>query len=69
MQVLKVHLCLFILFQESRESQVSSAAAASDEQGQGPLFSDRTDQTDKTITRYHPSINEDLGKVDKGIGF
>ncbi|KAK2557238.1 Centrosomal protein of 131 kDa [Acropora cervicornis] len=36
---------------ESRESQVSSAvASASEEQGSGALFSDRTDDTDKTIT-------------------
>lgn len=38
------------LFQESRESQVSAAASAADEQATGPLFSDRTDDTDKTIT-------------------
>ena len=38
--------------QESRESQVSAAASAADEQATGPLFSDRTDDTDKTITRY-----------------
>ena len=38
-----------ISFQESRESQVSSAAASDN---QAPLFSDRTDETDKTITRY-----------------
>ncbi|KAJ7372675.1 hypothetical protein OS493_017948 [Desmophyllum pertusum] len=39
------------LFQESRESQASTAASAADEQAPGPLFSDRTDDTDKTITR------------------
>lgn len=38
------------LFQESRESQVSTAAATSDELAAGPLFSDRTDDTDKIIT-------------------
>lgn len=38
-----------ISFQESRESQVSSAAASDN---QAPLFSDRTDETDKTLTRY-----------------
>lgn len=39
------------LFQESRESQVSSAVvSASEEQGSGALFSDRTDDTDKTMT-------------------
>ncbi|PFX32011.1 centrosomal protein of 131 kDa-like [Stylophora pistillata] len=37
------------LFQESRESQVSAAAATSDEQATGALFSDRTDDTDKTL--------------------
>ena len=31
---------------------MSSTAAASDDQAKEPLFSDRTDQTDKTITRY-----------------
>lgn len=38
------------LFQESRESQVSTAAATSDELAAGPLFSDCTDDTDKIIT-------------------
>lgn len=42
-----------ISFQESRESQVSSAAASDN---QAPLFSDRTDETDKTITRYQNVI-------------
>lgn len=42
-----------ISFQESRESQVSSAAASDN---QTPLFSDRTDETDKTITRYQNVI-------------
>ena len=37
-----------ISFQESRESQVSSSAPSDN---QAPLFSDRTDETDKTITR------------------
>ena len=32
---------------------MSSAGSAADEQATGPLFSDRTDNTDKTITRYH----------------
>jgi len=31
---------------------VSAAASAVDEQATGPLFSDRTEDTDKTITRY-----------------
>lgn len=31
---------------------MSAAASAADEQASGPLFSDRTDDTDKTITRY-----------------
>ena len=43
---------MFYLLQESRESQVSTAAATSDELAAGPLFSDRTDDTDKIITRY-----------------
>ncbi|KAL9956558.1 hypothetical protein ACROYT_G038050 [Oculina patagonica] len=39
------------LFQESRGSQVSAATSAADEQATaGPLFSDCTDDTDKTIT-------------------
>ena len=42
-----------ISFQESRESQVSSAAPSDN---QAPLFSDRTDETDKTITRYQNVI-------------
>lgn len=43
---------MFYLLQESRESQASTAAATSDELVAGPLFSDRTDDTDKIITRY-----------------
>ena len=42
-----------ISFQESRESQVSSSAPSDN---QAPLFSDRTDETDKTITRYQNVI-------------
>ena len=38
---------------------MTSAAATSDDQTPGPLFSDRTDQTDKTITRYHPRMDKD----------
>ena len=45
-------LCFAFYSQESRESQVSAAASAVDEQATGPLFSDRTEDTDKTITRY-----------------
>ena len=38
---------------------MSAAASAADEQVAGPLFSDRTDDTDKTITRYSvPSHKE-----------
>ena len=50
----------WILLQESRESQVSSTAAVDN---QAPLFSDRTDETDKTITRYGPTINEDVLQI------
>ena len=38
---------------------MSAAASAADEPATGPLFSDRTDDTDKTITRYSvPSHKE-----------
>ncbi|XP_073245130.1 centrosomal protein of 131 kDa-like isoform X1 [Porites lutea] len=41
------------LFQESRESQVSSSAPSDN---QAPLFSDRTDETDKTITSSQAGV-------------
>lgn len=64
-----LHLCSAFYSQESRESQVSAAASAADEQATGPLFSDRTDDTDKTITRYsvpsHMEANALLGIIFK----
>lgn len=53
-----MQLCFVFYSQESRESQVSAAASATDEQAAGPLFSDRTDDTDKTITRYSVPSHE-----------
>lgn len=53
-----MQLCFAFYSQESRESQVSAAASATDEQATGPLFSDRTDDTDKTITRYSVPSHE-----------
>lgn len=48
---------------------MSAAASAADEQATGPLFSDRTDDTDKTITRYsvpsHMEANALLGIIFK----
>ena len=37
---------------------MSAAASATDEPATGPLFSDRTDDTDKTITRYTCTISQ-----------
>ena len=46
---------------------MSAAASAADEQTTGLLFSDRTDDTDKTITRYsvasHKETNALLGII------
>lgn len=53
-----MQLCFAFYSQESRESQVSAAVSATDEQAAGPLFSDRTDDTDKTITRYSVPSHE-----------
>ena len=48
---------------------MSAAASATDEPATGPLFSDRTDDTDKTITRYsvpsHIEKNALLGIILK----
>ena len=46
---------------------MSAAASAADEQATGPLFSDRTDETVKTITRYHPTSRQNalLGVISK----
>ena len=37
---------------------MSAAASDADEQAAGPLFSDRTDDTEKTITRYRIPSHE-----------